>query len=602
MPSIRSTLFVAVLLAFLGALLGPRMAASSASSEKIAPELAATLAANPATPAHAIVMMREQADLEGLTAEMTAAGVERKARPAQVIPVLKDVARASQAPLLAELRVRQAAGTVERVHPLWMVNAILVTATPAVIAQIAERDDVEKIFLDGPIDTDRAFADGGSAAASPGAAEPGLRVTGAPSLWGRGFTGTGILVMNLDTGVDGVHPSMAGRWLGNDAGVLATDAWLDNPAFQSCPVVPCDYDMHGTLTLSILTGLEAATNDTVGVSFGSKWIAGAVVGASTGDVLNGFEWAADAPGGTRPPADVISLSIQDPSVGQAGDCGPNGTYWQVVDAFEAIGGAIVWAAGNNGPAAQTINFPKNRITTPVNMCTIGNISPHTPTFPIHSTSSRGPSLCDGLTPKPELVAPGTTIRVATPGGSYGTFTGTSLAAPHAAGVIALLMQAFPQVSGTEIKLALLATARDLGTPGDDNTYGMGLVDANAAFNLLQSSTAVGDGDAAGDAGAPPSRVFLSETHPSPFQASTSLELGLPAPARVTLRVYNLRGEVVASLMESAERPAGRTEVAWDGRNASGERAPRGVYFFRLETRVAGSERAVTWLRKAVLID
>jgi hypothetical protein len=137
MPSIRSTLFVAVLLAFLGALLGPRMAASSASSEKIAPELAATLAANPATPAHAIVMMREQADLEGLTAEMTAAGVERKARPAQVIPVLKDVARASQAPLLAELRVRQAAGTVERVHPLWMVNAILVTATPAVIAPIA---------------------------------------------------------------------------------------------------------------------------------------------------------------------------------------------------------------------------------------------------------------------------------------------------------------------------------------------------------------------------------------------------------------------------------------------------------------------------------
>jgi len=295
---------------------------------------------------------------------------------------------------------------------------------------------------------------------------------------------------------------------------------------------------------------------------------------------------------------VMSLSIQDPSVNQAGDCGPNGTYWAAVDGFEALGGAVVWAAGNEGPGAMTINRPKNRISTPVNMFTVGNISPHVPTFPIHTTSSRGPSNCDGATPKPEVVAPGTTIRVATPGGSYGTFSGTSLAAPHAAGVIALLMQAFPGVTGTEIKLALLATARDLGVPGDDNTYGMGLIDAARAFNLLQNTLAIDDHGSQ----APTAAVTLSEAHPNPFQPATSLRIGLPAAARVTVRVYNLRGQAVASLLESEARSAGSHEIVWDGRTAAGERAPSGVYFFRLTTDTGDAGQVGTWFRKVVLVD
>ena len=73
-------------------------------------------------------------------------------------------------------------------------------------------------------------------------------------------------------------------------------------------------------------------------------------------------------------------------------------------------------------------------------------------------------------------------------------------------------------------------------------------------------------------------------------------------ARVTLRVYNLRGQVVASLLESEERAAGRHEVTWDGRASSGRPVPSGVYFFRLETQMHDSSRAGTWLRQAVLLD
>jgi subtilisin family serine protease len=570
-------------------------------SSKLVPELIEALA-EPTPGISVIVLMRDQVDLERLNAELTAAAVDRRGRPARVIPMLKAKAKETQAPLWDAIAELQAAGAVAAAKPLWLVNAVLVRGTPEAIVAIAGRAEVARVFIDGPIGTDHAFPESAgratsSSTMSPGAAEPGLRVTGAPTLWGMGFTGAGILVMNLDSGVDGQHPSMATRWLGLDAGVLSTDAWFDNPFTMACPT-PCDYDTHGTLTLSVVTGLETATSDTVGVAFGSKWIAGVATGTTTGTVLTEMQWAANPPGGTRPPADVMSLSIQDPSVNQAGDCGPNGTYWAAVDGFEALGGAVVWAAGNEGPGAMTINRPKNRISTPVNMFTVGNISPHVPTFPIHTTSSRGPSNCDGATPKPEVVAPGTTIRVATPGGSYGTFSGTSLAAPHAAGVIALLMQAFPGVTGTEIKLALLATARDLGVPGDDNTYGMGLIDAARAFNLLQNTLAIDDHGSQ----APTAAVTLSEAHPNPFQPATSLRIGLPAAARVTVRVYNLRGQAVASLLESEARSAGSHEIVWDGRTAAGERAPSGVYFFRLTTDTGDAGQVGTWFRKVVLVD
>ena len=585
----------------------PQICAASTALEaigpnraKLAPDLAERLAAHPSDPIDVIVMMEEQADLERLDAELAAARTERGARAGHVIPILKELAGRTQAPLRAELDRGRSEGHVLAVKALWMVNALLVRAMPEAVLAMASRSDVARLDLDRRIESDRALPEGleGAAAKSvvPGQAEPGLRVVAAPALWGRGFTGAGILVMNLDSGVDGNHPSMADRWLGNDPEVLDSDAWFDHPINQSCPT-PCDYDFHGTLTLSVVTGLETATADTVGAAFGSKWIAGAVVGTTTGHVLSAFEWAVDPPGGTRPPADVMNLSIQDPSVGFAGDCGPNGTYWAVVDAFETIGGAVVWAAGNEGPNPMTINHPKNRITTPVNMFTVGNISPHSQLFPIHSTSSRGPSICDAVTPKPEAVAPGTSIRVATPGGGYGTFSGTSLAAPHVAGMIALLMEAFPGVTGTEIKFALLATARDLGPVGDDNAYGMGLINAGAAYELLQATAAVSDPEAAPSAG-----VFLSETSPNPAHARTALRIGLPAAAEVTLRVYNLRGQVVATLLESEARGAGRHEMTWDGRTSSGERAPSGVYFFRLDTREHDTNQAGTWYRKAVLLD
>jgi serine protease AprX len=122
---------------------------------------------------------------------------------------------------------------------------------------------------------------------------------------------------------------------------------------------------------------------------------------------------------------------------------------------------------------------------------------------IAPTSSRGPSACDGSF-FPEVVAPGVSVRTAdlTFGGvfpdSYVSVSGTSFAAPHVAGTMALLRQANPATSVAELEQALTDSAVDRGTTGADNAYGYGLIDAVAANELLASTPGPTCTDADGD--------------------------------------------------------------------------------------------------------
>jgi len=546
-----------------------------------------------------IVTLDDQADLVRLDAEIAAAGLGRAGRAPVVIDELQAVAARSQPALVAALEAWRAGGAIDDYHAYWLINAFSLGATPAVIVELAARDDVARVFLDGVLELDGAV-DEGPAPLAPGHAEIGLEAVNARALWDMGFTGAGVILMNIDTGVDGSHPALSGRWLGNGPGQVGRGAWFD-PFAQEC-ATPCDYGDHGTHTMGIMTGLDPATADTIGVAFGAKWIAAATidVGASphTSYSLAAFEWALDAGGASRPPADIISCSWWDPSLSFSGDCGPTGTYWSVVDAFEAIGGAVVFSAGNNGPGTQTITRPKNRISSPVNIWATGNIDANQPGYPIRSSSSRGPSECDGTTIKPEAVAPGTSVRSSVPTG-YSYKTGTSMASPHVAGVIALLMEAFPWATGTEIKLALIATGTDLGQSGEDNTYGNGLINAGAAYDFLSNATDVRDQMAAQRDGG----VSLSQNRPNPFHPSTSIRYDLPVPSSVSLKVYNARGQVVAVVVDGRTEGAGTHTASWNGRTTAGTRAASGMYFFRLEARPHDdpSAAATVRTRQAVLL-
>ena len=124
------------------------------------------------------------------------------------------------------------------------------------------------------------------------------------------------------------------------------------------------------------------------------------------------------------------------------------------------------------------------------LVSVGSINANNDDYPISTFSCRGPTQCPGdgsLSIYPEVVAPGQNVRSAWGKDEFNTISGTSMAAPHVSGVVLLLKEAFPFLTGQEILLALYNTATDLGEVGEDNTFGMGIIDAYAAFNYLANS-------------------------------------------------------------------------------------------------------------------
>jgi len=149
---------------------------------------------------------------------------------------------------------------------------------------------------------------------------------------------------------------------------------------------------------------------------------------------------------------------------------------------------LCWSAGNEGPGAQTLRSPGDRATTLYNCFSVGSTQHYAP-YAISSFSSRGPAGANcgpaENRVKPEISAPGSDIYSSTNDGGYqGGWNGTSMSGPHVAGVVALMRSANPNVDVITIKQILMDTAIDLGSPGEDNDYGHGFVDAYAAVQLV----------------------------------------------------------------------------------------------------------------------
>jgi len=105
-------------------------------------------------------------------------------------------------------------------------------------------------------------------------------------------------------------------------------------------------------------------------------------------------------------------------------------------------------------------------------------------LPVAPFSSRGPATCDSTKIKPELMAPGVSIRSSYRGGTYKLMSGTSMAAPFVAGCVALMREYNPDATVEEIKSALIQSAGDLGVSGKDNDYGWGFINVTRALEYL----------------------------------------------------------------------------------------------------------------------
>jgi len=504
--------------------------ASQAAAGTISPALQAQIdKLDESAEIKVLVVMQDQPDIANLDKSLRAERATLADRHIEVISTLRDAARISQADLLRSLDGDKSTSGIVGYTPHWIINAVVVRGTVAAIRDIAARPDVKKVEPDiiielidpvmtkeSPLPRDKN-ADGFVAS--------GVTAIGADRVWHElGIDGSGTLVANMDSGVDGSHPALSGRWRGNT--VSAAQSWFDAGNVGS-PSFPYDPVGHGTHVMGTITGATAF--DTVGVAPGAEWIAtNPLVTQNSLEiaVIAAFEWLADPDGNPATMADVPDVCHNSWGIPTDGNPEPcDMVLWDVIDNCEAAGIVITFSAGNEGPGPATLRFPGNRATTPTNCFTIGSTAAYPP-YTVSQFSSRGPSQCGGpYEIKPEIMAPGENIYSSVPGGGYGMMDGTSMAGPHVAGVVALMRQAAPDLDVTTIKEVLLNTAIDQGVPGDDNTYGRGFVDAYAAVIAVLGNAATVTGTVTDDlSGLPIAGAVIQDTRG--FTQTTSATDGI----------------------------------------------------------------------------
>jgi subtilisin family serine protease len=440
-----------------------------------------------------ILFMKEQAPIEELSRQLRAEGASQKERHERVVRALQSAAT-SKAELLSELAQARLAGAVKSYQGYWIANFVEVTATREYLFGLLGRSDIasmQPIVRAEPLLPEETIPEGrrsGGGRLDRGAS-CGLIAINADKVWKMGINGAGTLVANLDTGVDGDHSALASRWRGVGGQHPASECWRDKPG-GSHPNFPYDYDDHGTGTMGIMAGMGGPL-DSIGVAWGASWIA-----AQYGSISGSLQWLIDPDGNPetsddRP--DVINCSFFD----SRGGC-PDPVYGlsPILDNIQAAGTAVIWAVGNCGDS-QGVYHPDwytqiaFRDTTVTKSFSVGSVDAEPdcehPSLGYWS-SCRGPSTC-GASPevaiKPEVSAPGKLVKSARAGGGYVLATGTSEAAPHVAGVIALMRQANPEIEVEAMLEILMQSARDIAPTGEDNTTGWGLIDAEQAVLIAQ---------------------------------------------------------------------------------------------------------------------
>jgi hypothetical protein len=362
----------------------------------------------------------------------------------------------------------------------WVTPAVAFEIPVRLLSDLIDVPGVVSIIEDGRVEfiepVESTFAP-----AKIGAVRDHLISMNIPALWARGLDGSGRLVCNFDTGVESTHEALQSKWRGNSSELNA--AWF---APHLGGVEPTDKQGHGTESMGVMVGSTPA--DSFGVAPGAQWIAAAVVDQGEtlentfSDIIAGFEWAIDPDGDPSTSDDVpdVILNSWGVPVSILPPC--DETFNQIIDNVEAAGIVTIFAAGNEGPNPYSLRLPANRAASPLNAFSVGAIDPSTNT--VAPFSSRGPSSCDSISIKPEVVAPGVGIYTSYKNGTYRYVGGTSFAAPFVAGLVALLRQYNPDATVDEIKNAIIESAIDLGPVGEDNDYGHGLPDAELAISYM----------------------------------------------------------------------------------------------------------------------
>ncbi len=503
----------------------------------------------------------------------------------------------------------------------WIANMIWVRGGTDVLELIARLPEVGRIYGNWPIQVEplvtadrlpegasdpfHAQPDGpqdppalrpADLKRSPATIEWNIALVGGPEVWAVGNTGQAAVIGGIDTGYDWAHPALINQYRGWN-GTTADHNYNWHDAIHSgggdCgpdAPEPCDDGFHGTHTMGIMVGDDGGVNQ-IGLAPSARWIGcrcmdqGFGTPATYAECLQWMIAPTDLNDAYPDPAlapDVISNSWVCPEF--EGCVDPN-VLLPAIEAVRASGIVVVASAGNNGPDCETVRYP---------------LAIYDAAFSVGSTdsediisgfSSRGPVTVDGSGRlKPDICAPGQGVYSCIPGGDYTTASGTSMAGPHVAGLVALLVTANPGYRGEVDVLeyfikysAVPKTDPALDCGGisgltvPNNTYGYGRIDAYAAHQWITDyEVAVPGGRTL------PASLHLLPNTPNPFNPLTVIRYELPRQAMVYLSIHDLAGRRVRTLVAGVSEGAGLHEVVWDGRDQRSREVPSGVYISRLE--------------------
>lgn len=463
-----------------------------------------------------MILLREQADLS-----MARQLRGKSAKGQWVYEQLKRTADRTQEPVknwLASNRVD--------FRSFWIVNMISADLSREQVVSVDSRPDVLAVYPVMPVVQEPIREERTLEARTPSAIPYGIALVRAQEVWDQGVTGKGVTIGGQDTGVKWDTRAIAEQYRGNLGDTVIHDyAWYDAiheidtvnnndsivlPSNNPCgleSVVPCDDNGHGTLTLGTALGWDKEMDEQIGMAPDAEWMACRCMERGYGTPVTYMECfqfflaPTDVLGNNPRPdlaPDVINNSWACPPME---GCHPGNfdVMEMVVGNLRDAGIVVVASAGNTGPDCGSVSTPAAMYQQAF---AVGAVAENDS---IWRGSSRGPVLVDSSgRVKPDITAPGVRVRTVVPGDRFIEATGTSLAGPHVAGLVALILEARPDLRGEvdlieEImrttavrKYTLQNCAGDTPETYPNNSYGYGRIDAFEAVELAKRIASSGD--------------------------------------------------------------------------------------------------------------
>ncbi len=513
----------------------------------------------------------------------------KKQKGSYVFNVLKSSASKSHEKIVNLLRLRRTA-----FRSFYIYNAILTSGPQSLIQELAEQPEVNRIIVDFSLQYHQPIAQ--TTVSQRGLTNWGIAMIQADSVWMLGYTGQGVVIGGQDTGYDWDHPALKEKYRGYDKLTKTVNHnynWHDaihesNPVYPDSVKNPCGFNLtypcddhsHGTHTMGTMVGGDQSEVN-IGIAPNAKWIGARNMDRGWGKLstyLEAFEWLlapTDTTGNNPNPdaaPDVINnswyCSLEE-------GCTPSnwGIMDTVVNSLRNAGIVVVISAGNSGGACSTVTGPPALFK---NSYSIGATDRDDL---IANFSSRGTvTYNDETYIKPNVSAPGVDIPSSVLKGGYASYSGTSMAGPHVAGAVALVLSANPALAGkVDLIESILeetaiprASMQDCGgVSGQDipnAVFGFGRINVYAAVKkalTLTNTNLVNQG--------------VVRAYPNPTGRYLLLEVNADQLDESELTLLDQSGRTIKSIVLPGQLGNSTTMVDLEG-------LPNGTYFYLLKNK------------------